>query len=327
MPRYWKPELRTTDIEDKGYALFGQGTYTLFDRLHLTAGLRYDYIESKGHLVFGSSAGVATYGEEFDNSEVLPKIAVSYDFSDNIMGYTSFAKGYLPGSFNGKWATGTNNLTYDAEYSENYEIGLKCEWFDKRLVGNVSVFYIGMDDKQVAEWDFSSGGVGVNTIKNAANAYSKGFELDLRVKPMEGLDFIAGIGVTEAEIDDWIATEYDGSTGQSYQYDYSGKNLPNVPSYTFNLGVQYRNKSGLFCRGDLLGTGAVYSDSKNSAKEGEYILVNLRLGYESEKFDIILWCKNIFDEEYLKERFAGSGYHQGLDGDPRMIGTSFTYRF
>lgn len=325
--KLWKPEIRSNEIENKGYAFFGQGTYSFFERLHLTAGLRYDYIDSEGTQDFETSKGVSIYGEDFENSEILPKIAVSYDFSDKIMGYTSFAKGYLPGGYNSKWATAKNNLMYDAEYNQNYEIGLKCTLFDKRLVGNISAFYIEMDDKQVAEWDASSGVVGVNMIKNAANAHSQGLEFDLKARPMQGLDFMLGVGFIEAEIDDWTATEYDWSSGKIVKYDYSGKKLPNIPSYTFNIGVQYRSRSGLFCRGDLLGTGDMYSDSKNSAKEGEYKLVNLRFGYESENFDIVLWCKNFFDEEYLKERFAGMGDHQGLEGKPRMIGTSFTYRF
>lgn len=325
--KYWKSESRSNDIESQGYAFFGQGTYSMFEKLHLTAGLRYDYIDAKGTQDYESASGLTTYGKDFDNLEILPKFVVSYDFSDKIMGYTSFTKGYLPGGYSVQWATNQENFAFKAEYNENYEAGLKCEWFDKRLVTNMSVFYIEMDDKQVAEWDDESGSVGVSKVKNAANAYSKGFELDIKARPTDGLDIMAGIGFTEAEIDDWVATEFDWSTGQATKYDYSGKKLPNVPSYTFNIGVQYRSRSGLFCRGDLLGTGELYSDSKNLAKEGEYKLVNLRLGYESENFDIVLWCKNVFDEEYLKERFAGMGDHQGIEGEPRMIGTSFTYRF
>ncbi|BBO85421.1 hypothetical protein DSCO28_59870 [Desulfosarcina ovata subsp. sediminis] len=56
------------------------------------------------------------------------------------------------------------------------------------------------------------------------------------------------------------------------------------------MGVQYRHISGFFGRIDWLGTGPMYSDSKNSAKEDGYQLVNLRLGYESEKYDVVQEC-------------------------------------
>lgn len=318
--------IRNTDVDSFGYAFFGQGTYTFIDRLHLTAGLRYDFTDFKGEQELTSGGTRTIYGNDFDNSELLPKASVSFDFSDNLMGYTSVTRGYLTGGYNFKWATNVNNLTYDPEYTWNYEIGLKSSWFDNRVIANISAFYIEMKDKQVTEWDTASGYV--KMIRNASNAYSRGLELTLQASPpVRGVDLFAGFGVIEAEINDWITTEYDNTTGGSYQYDYSGNRLPNAPNYTYNLGGQYRHISGFFCRVDWLGTGSVYSDSKNTAKESGYQIFNLRLGFERENYDIHLWCKNLFDEEYLQVRFASSGDHQGLDGDPRMIGATFTYRF
>ncbi len=168
----------------------------------------------------------------------------------------------------------------------------------------------------------------MKAIRNASNAHSQRLEFDLQARPpVRGIDLFAGFGLIEAEIDDWTSTEYDSTTASTYQYDYSGKRLPNVPNYTYNLGVQYRHVSGFFYRADWLGTGSVYSDAKNTAKEDGYQIFNLRLGFESENYDIYLWCKNLFDEEYLQVRFASSGDDQGLDGTPRMIGATFTYRF
>ncbi len=80
-------------------------------------------------------------------------------------------------------------------------------------------------------------------------------------------------------------------------------------------------------RADWLATGPLYSDSKNSAREDGYHRVNLRVGYEREKFDVYVWCKNLFDEAYLRVRYAGSGSDQGIDGDPGMFGVTITYRF
>lgn len=59
--------------------------------------------------------------------------------------------------------------------------------------------------------------------------------------------------------------------------------------------------------------------SKNSAREDGYNRVNLRVGYEREKFDVYVWCKNLFDEAYLRVRYAGSGSDQGIDGDSRDV--------
>jgi len=319
--------IRNTDVDNSGYAFFGQGTYTFIDRLHFTAGLRYDYTEFKGEQELTAHNSQTVYGKDFDDSEILPKLSISFDLSDKIKAYTSAARGYLTGGYNFKWATNGENLTYKPEYTWNYEVGLKSSWFDNRLIANMSTFYIEMKDKQVAEWDTTSGTTSVKQIQNAANAYSAGMELEIQARPARGLDLFAGFGFIEAKIDDWIATEYNGATGESYQYDYKDKKLPNVPEYTYNLGTQYRHMSGYFCRADFFGTGPLYSDTKNSAKEDGYLLANLRLGFESKSYDIIFWCKNLFDKEYLKVRFAGAGDHQGVEGEPRMIGATFTYRF
>jgi iron complex outermembrane receptor protein len=154
-----------------------------------------------------------------------------------------------------------------------------------------------------------------------------GVELELQARPMQGLDLFAGFGYTEAKIDDWTATEMDMVTYQFVTYDYGDKDLPNAPEYTYNLGIQYRHLSGFFGRVDLLGTGSFYCDAKNRAKEDGYELVNLRLGYEREHFDIVCWCKNVFDEEYETWKGEWGPSMMGQDDQPRMLGVTVTYRF
>ena len=321
---------RITDIDIKGYAVFGQGTYTFFDRLHLTAGLRYDYIDLEGDQTYkfidmmGNPQSI-DFGKDCDNDEFLPKFSIAYDFTDNIMTYASVSKGYLAGGYHYTQATSEENFTYDPEYTWNYEIGAKTSWLNNKVIANLSAFYIDIKDKQVSEFDPI---LIVPEITNAAEAHSMGVELELQARPIQGLGLFAGFGYTEAKIDDWTATEMDMMTYQFVTYDYEDKYLPDAPEYTYNLGVQYRHLSGFFGRVDLLGTGSFYHDAKNRVKEDSYELVNLRLGYEREHFDIIFWCKNLFDEEYETVRFewAGAGVG-GMDGEPRMFGATVTYRF
>ena len=63
----------------------------------------------------------------------------------------------------------------------------------------------------------------------------------------------------------------------------------------------------------------MYSDSKNDNKLDGYQLVNLRIGFETEKYDIQVWSKNLFDENYCKT--------ESMDGEPRMFGVTVNYRF
>ena len=324
-------QIRNTKMDIDGYAVFGQGTYTLFDRLHLTAGLRFDHLDLEGELEYEfidmmtMTTQTQSCDKDFDNDEVLPKFSIAYDFTDDIMAYASASKGYLAGGYIYAFATGLENFTYDPEYTWNYEIGFKTSWLNNRLMANLSLFYIDMEDKQVNE--SLPGVMGVQRVTNAAEAHSQGVELELQTRPMRGLDLFAGFGYIEAKVDDWTATEMNWTTFQFEQYDYKDKDLPNVPEYTYNLGIQYRHQSGLFGRADLLGIGSFYCNAKNTVKEDPYELVNLRLGYEKEHFDIVCWCKNVFDEEYETIKNDWGGNELGEDGEPRMLGVTVTYRF
>lgn len=108
--------------------------------------------------------------------------------------------------------------------------------------------------------------------------------------------------------------------------------MPNTPDYTYSLGTQYHHESGIFGRVDFLGTGEIYGNVQNDyhVKFGDYYLVNLPVGYESEQYDVILWCKNAFDEEYYTSTFdygATEPIGVACNGEPRTVGITVTYRF
>jgi iron complex outermembrane receptor protein len=312
-------QMRRTEMDISGWAVFGQGTYTLFDRLHLTAGMRYDCQDMEGKQRITGVTGTREYSRDLDYDELLPKFSIACDLTDTMMSYATVSKGYLAGGYSYNFATGPENFTYDAEYTWNYELGLKTTWLDNRLRANLSVFYIDIEDKQVTE--YVPGMMGVMKINNAAEAHSQGVELEVQASTPIGLDLIAGVGYMDTEIDKWTATEALG------QYDYSGKDLPYAPEYTYNLGAQYRMACGFFGRVDLLGMGDFYFDTKNNLKQSDYQIVNLRMGYESRHYDIILWAKNVFDEKYAERNIDWGGEQLGKDGAPRMFGVKATYRF
>jgi iron complex outermembrane receptor protein len=316
------PKHTVTDIDINGYAAFGQGTYTLFDRLHLTAGLRFDHQDLEGDLEDKTSN--SRYDKKLDYNEVLPKLSIAYDLTDDIMAYTSACKGYLVGGYNYALSVDEESFYYDAEYTWNYEAGVKSVWLEKKLIANLAVFYIDIDDKQVFEVDSNTF---ATKVKNAARAHSQGVEIEFQARPMQCLDLFAGFGYTEAKFDDWTATQWNSTYTALEQYDYKDKYLPNAPKYTYNLGVQYRHVSGFFGRADLLGIGKIYGNAVNTVEEDPYELVNLRLGYEGEHFDLSLWCNNVFDKEYETIKYAWGPDELGVDGEPRMLGVTVTYRF
>lgn len=310
-----------TDIDASGCAAFGQGTYTLFERLHLTAGQRFDHQTLEGEQK--DDIRNAAFDGELNFDEILPKISASLDIAENAMGYLSASKGYIVGGFN--WLNATpDTFSYDPEYTWNYEAGTKATWFSGGLVTNVSMFYVDIEDKQVTEYDYDTL---ATTVTNAAKARSQGVEVQFHAAPLAGLELFAGFGYAESKFDDFKATEWNDDNSALIEKDYDGNDLPYAPGYTYNLGAQYRHASGLFFRADFFGTDRFYGDSANTSSQDSYETLNLKLGYEKERFDLYVWGKNAFDEEYLTYVASYGDYAIGLDGEPRIFGVTANIRF
>ncbi|WP_320044295.1 TonB-dependent receptor [uncultured Desulfobacter sp.] len=328
-----------SDIDAGGYAFFGQATYTLFGRLGITGGLRYDYTSKKLHYKEYYDRDLSAYGmtsksittDEEEYEEWLPKVVLDYKWSSDLMTYISYAKGFKGGGFNiyGSNIAGTE---YKPEYSSNYEVGLKSSWLDNRIGINLAVFYIDWEDQQLYQ---SIGGA--TLITNAAESTSQGIEIELVARPVTGLELTAGIGFTDVTFDEFKKAVYDTDTasatyGQKIgETDMSGKSNALIPEYTYTLGAQYRWMSGFFSRIEFQGVGDYYLNLDNSKKQEAYALVNARVGYEGECFEVVLWVKNLFDKEYA---VAGASPNSttrdvwyGAEGPPLTFGVTFTKRF
>lgn len=308
--------LHTNYTEETG-ALFGQATYSLLDNLRLTAGLRAEHTRLDGAQSWANGLGIRRdYGKKTDFTEFLPMASLSWDITDNLTTYATWSQGYLPGGFNVFSASNKDNFYYDPEYSTNYELGLKTNWLDNKLLANVSVYYSSIRDKQVREED-PSGGVGTWKFTNSAKAHSTGVEFELKAYPFEGLELRGGIGYARSEVDEWKVGAVD----------YDGKRLPWAPDLTYNLGIGYTHNSGLFAQADFFGSGKQYFDAENTLSDSGYKTVNLQLGYRGENWEFSVWGKNIFDDRYATKKLVANGQTIIEDGDPMTFGTTIVWRF
>ena len=318
-----KPTLanqRLTESDTESLALFGQASRALTDRLTATAGLRLDHCSATGTQDYIRSTGTVRYNEDISDTELLPMASLSWKFNDQATGYLSFSTGWMAGGYDYYSATSQANFAYDPEFTRNYEAGLKTSFFDNRVRANLSIFYTDIEDKQIRE-EVVDGGVGAWKITNAASAHTQGVELEVRALPTRHLELFAGFGYTQAEIDDWTGT-LNGSA-----MDYSGCTLPWAPDFTANAGISYTSDSGWYGNILLFWAGKQYFDAANTLEDDGYALVNLKTGYRFGRYDISIWCKNLFDEEYAQKKVKSSGYTLVEDGDPMTFGVTLIWRF
>jgi len=292
------------EVNGNSYAVFGQASYFLTEQINLIGGMRYEQQELE-YEDFLSDAG-----DDDSWEQISPKIALEYHLTPDIMSYASISKGYRSGGFN-QLASDEQYASYDEEILWSYELGMKSAFFNRRLIVNGAVYYMDINNMQVEEALDPHEGY----VTNAAEATAMGAELEMSVRVAQGLTLSAGFGYCDITFD-----KYEDALG-----NYEGNHNLYAPDYTYNIGAQYRHAGGMYARVDLIGYGKIYFDRANEYSRDPYELVNGKIGYESEHYDMYLYCKNIFDTAY-----DSHGYYSGfytVYSDPRELGIQLTYRF
>lgn len=315
---------RVSDISTKGYAFFGQISPRFSENFYIDIGLRLENTELDVDMDRVYRTTLYKYSETEDYFQVLPKVSLNYELEDGII-YLSAAKGYLAGGANYNLAYSDESLIYDEEKSFNYEIGFKTVFGDGKYRLSGDLFYIDMKDKQVLQ--VLPGEMGSRKIDNAASAHSYGVEMAFEAAVVSGLDFFASAGVTKAEVDEWVDSAWDSSSGEYLYYDYSGNQLPSVPEYTFSTGMKYMHPKGFFIAGEALATGGFYHDGANQLKEDAYTIFNARAGYDGDKIIVTLWCENLFDKRYTESQTKWGPFTVVEDAPPRTFGINIGYRY
>lgn len=294
--------------KNRGLAFFGQATYSLTEKLDLTAGARYDMERKERTEDAGSASNTF--------NAFTPKLTISYKLTDHSLVYASYAKGFRVGGFN-IGAAGANNRTYNPEKSDNYEVAIKNNLWQNRLKLNITAFYLQQKDQQVGT---STDGVNYLML-NVGDMNNLGVESEISVIPFKNfvLDWNAAWSHAEyARLD-----LYDYGAGAIRNY--KGNHPINNPSFSSMVAGQYNypiQKTAVFARLEYRYIGRYYLDFLNTESQTGYGLVNARAGITARNLEIAVWGRNLNDVRYISW-----GYGSYLLGSPRMWGVSVTGKF
>ncbi len=309
------------DFDDYGVSVFGQATATLFERLEIGAGLRFDHESRHATLqrTFVSSGVTLTSGSERaseDFDQFLPRFDVAWRCARGITVYGLAAKGFKAGGFNLTAPAGS--IAFGPETSWTFEGGAKASLFDDRVQASAACFYIDWEDMQLSQFDATVGGY----VTNAGAATSQGLEFELSARPVGGLDLFTAFGYTDTEFRSYI---------DPYGVDVSGNDLPFAPSTTWSAGAQFSGCLGrslrYHLRGEYLRVGPFHYDAGNLEVES-YALTNFRAGISGRCWRLEAWIRNAFDEAYVPVAFQPSPYDPsvfvGENGAPRTYGITLS---
>jgi iron complex outermembrane recepter protein len=293
--------------------------------------------------------------QSFDDEEWSGTAKVAYRFTDDVMSYLSYAKGYKAGGFNlyrerngifflpvgtpGVGPTVDTDTSFDSETVDSYELGVKTQWADNSLLLNGAVFYQDYTDFQLNTF------TGLQFIVTSLpQVVSQGVDADfVWFTPLEQLSLQGGVTYAETTIEDFGPP----SNLAFFRTERKNDTLSFAPEWSASLSATYEQPIGnsLLLRSNI---GARYTSEYNTGSnldprkiQDAMTLVNARLGFGAadEKWMVELWALNVTDEEYYQVLFdatlqgsstapgASQSTLNGFLGAPRTYGVTARFKF
>ena len=165
--------------DDTQIAAFGQVDYDITNSIKATVGLRvartrYDSVSITNGFFYGGQLTASSGGAK--ETPVTPKFALSYTPNPNDYFYFSAGKGYRVGGVNAAFPSycGVSPpQTYNSDSVWTYEVGSKNNFFDRKLLVDVSGYHTDWNNIQT----LVTYGCGLSGVLNAGAASISGFDI------------------------------------------------------------------------------------------------------------------------------------------------------
>ena len=250
-------------------------------------------------------------------SAFIPRVGLVVEASENINLYSTWVKGFQPQGANIQSDPERYGGPFDYMKSELYEVGLKTEWFNKRLSATLAIFKITQENSLE-----QSPKAGKADWRMPVDEESKGFELDVAGQILPNFSVVANYAYTDARI---VKLKEEGAIKDL------NVQRPSTPRHAANLWTKY-----IFENGSLKGLGAGIGVSYASERLGQvgrrataasypdYTLLNAVLYYKVKDVQLQLNVNNVLNRTYW---ISGYDNLRNFPGAPRNINVSVTYRF
>ncbi len=301
---------RAEDNDNKAYAFFAQLDYDIGDQLTVSAALRYDKDEREQLDLNTGAVRTAEY------DDVQPKLTLTYDIDDDKLAYATYSTGFRSGGINAPGLPVFGDETLD-----NFEVGFKTVWLNRRLIVNGAAYLSQVDGFQ---FFFVRVADAAQIINNIEEVDIFGVELEVQALLAPGLELSASVGTTDSDIEKISALPGN-----------EGNHAPKTTRVSSNIALQYRAPVGGglegIIRADYEYRGRKYWQVDNADSQDPLSLLNLRAGVETDTWGVFLWGKNLTDEDYFTDfnptEFSGLDVDIGYLGQPRTYGIEGRLKF
>ncbi|WP_255424458.1 TonB-dependent siderophore receptor [Apibacter sp. HY039] len=285
-------------------------------RVIVIAGIRQDWFEDK-----------TNYDEKneksFKNNKLLPRLGITLILSDNINIYSTYLEGYQPQSNTASLLPSTGNYNWSTESAARFkplisdlkEAGIKTNFFNNKLVANLSVYEINQKNllmnANLAQYPDS-------LITRGAER-SKGLELEISLNIAAYWHLYASYSYNDARITKDNNPDLIGARKQNSPYNsasfwtrYNFQNIDIIKDWGIGAGFQYNsNRIPWFDR---------------TFKVPSYFLVDLALYYapKNTNMQFTFNVNNVMNKTYW---IGAQNYLRLFPGAPRNALATATIKF
>jgi iron complex outermembrane receptor protein len=339
-----------SDVSNRSYAGFMQGTWQFAPQWNLTAGVRETYEMESGTITrtafTGGSgappANLVPYSGSLSTAEWTPSalLSVDHDVDDGVLLYGISAYGAKAGGFNPSVPSTGNgiilpidSLKVKPERMTDFEIGLKSELLERRVILNLDAYWASIGDYQASALQTLPNNQRKTSITNVGAVHTEGVEADVTAKLSPAIRFISSLSYNDARYVTYTnGPAVEGSAALTQ--DLSGRPLLLSPAWAVFAGLTYSRQLAPGISAYMEGEWTLKSNFYGYPDDSVYVRVpaaaieNLQIGMTIDSADIALWVKNISDTRTFTPVFptaTGAGGYFANPSEPRTFGLTLRY--
>lgn len=315
-----------SELTNDSVSFYGELSTTLSETLQLTYGARVERWASE-------------YQEnripDEEKSEVLGggKITLEYLMSSEHLAYASLSRGYKAGGINTDPEIDEENRTFDTEFNNTFELGLKSGLLSDTLRTRIAAFYVDRKNQQTKNSFLIVEGndrTFKDYVGNTDKSRNYGFELESDWDITERVNWQLSLGYLKTELGEYTyESEYYGV------YEQEGRQQAHAPEYSLATGLNITIIEGLVFTAESEAKDEYYFSDSHNLKSEEYVLWHARIAYEQENYSLAVYGRNLTDRDYEvrgfgfgndpRDEYSSFGHVQY--GEPRLVGIEARYSF
>lgn len=271
-----------------------QDLISLGEKVKLLAGVRYSYQETGSFVYNYAKAAETSRTKRFDDA-FTPRLGLVYQPLKTLSIFGSYAN-----SFNTNSGIDNTGAALPPSLIDQYEVGVKNELFKGLLSANVTAYRIVNSNlAQTIQPNASNFNSNIPTAQElAGEVTSRGVELDVQSKPMNGWSFITGYS-------------YNRTTYTKSNIYTEGSLLRYNPAHTANGTVFYTFQQQSALQGLQLGMTAFYVGERQAGRSTRntvandlfrliplpaYTQLDASVGYTYQRASLRLKLSNLLNE-------------------------------